>query len=81
MPTLPHPSNLTPAHHTSSSPDPPEFPFQRPHAFAPPAEYATLRAEAPLSQVQLWDGSRPWLAVRHADVCAILGDERFSKVR
>lgn len=59
----------------------PKFPFSRPSGTAPPAEYAKLRKECPLSRVRLWDDSKMWMVVRHKDVCDVLGDPRFSKVR
>ncbi|NMO92943.1 cytochrome P450 [Actinomycetospora sp. TBRC 11914] len=46
--------------------------------FDPPAELAELQAEEPVRRVALWDGSRPWLVTRHADVRAVLADQRFS---
>jgi len=60
---------------------PPKFPFARPAAAEPPVEYARLRATNPVSRVELWDGSHPWLVVKHNDVCNVLTDERLSKER
>jgi len=60
---------------------PPSFPFARPQAWDPPAEYAKLRASEPISRVTLWDGSRPWLVVKHKDVVSVLTDDRLSKER
>ncbi|KAH7130322.1 cytochrome P450 [Dendryphion nanum] len=60
---------------------PPQFPFARPQAWDPPAEYAQLRATEPISRVELWDGSHPWLVVKHKDVVSVLTDERLSKQR
>ncbi|KAF4543073.1 Cytochrome P450 [Lasiodiplodia theobromae] len=59
----------------------PKFPFARPHGAEPPVEYARLRATNPISRVELWDGSRPWLLVKWKDIVSVATDERFSKER
>src|SRR4051812_6594702 len=59
--------------------DLPSFPFARPQAWDPPVEYAKLRASEPISRVTLWDGSHPWLVVKHKDVVSVLTDSRLSK--
>jgi cytochrome P450 len=46
--------------------------------FAPPAALAELSRETPVGRITLPDGSQPWLVTRHADVRALLRDERFS---
>jgi cytochrome P450 len=46
--------------------------------FDPPPVYERLHAEQPISQMRLWDGSAMWIITRHADVRAVLSDERFS---
>jgi cytochrome P450 len=46
--------------------------------FAPSAVLTQMRRETPVRRITLWDGSRPWLITRHADVRAVLRDPRFS---
>jgi cytochrome P450 len=46
----------------------------------PPAAYARLRVEEPISKVTLWDGSTAWIITRHREVRQALGDDRFSAV-
>ncbi|KAL3135562.1 hypothetical protein ABBQ38_006041 [Trebouxia sp. C0009 RCD-2024] len=41
-----------------------KFTISRPSGTAPPAEYAKLRKQCPLSQVRLWDDSKMWMVVR-----------------
>lgn len=78
------PQNLVKHLSTTSSKmvsaNPPSFPFARPQAWDPPAEYAQLRKTNPISRVELWDGSHPWLVVKHKDVVSVLTDDRLSKV-
>jgi cytochrome P450 len=59
----------------------PNFPFARPQAWDPPAEYKILRETQPISRVTLWDSSTPWLVVKHKDVVKVLTDDRLSKQR
>ncbi|KAF4630392.1 hypothetical protein G7Y89_g7738 [Cudoniella acicularis] len=60
---------------------PPKFPFARPSGYEPPLEYAQLRANDPVSQVELWDRSLAWLVVKHNDIQKVLTDNRLSKER
>lgn len=56
------------------------FPLPEPPTiYHPCAEYAGLRAERPVAQVRLPDGSLAWLATRYADVRQVLSDQRFSR--
>jgi ferredoxin len=62
---------------TSSVATIPQYPMARAAGcpFDPPP---ALRVPAPISPVRLWDGTTPWLVTRHADVRALLGDQRVS---
>jgi cytochrome P450/ferredoxin len=62
---------------STNDPSAPAFPMAR-CPFSPPPEYAKLRDEAPVSQVTMPDGGKAWLFTRHADVKAVLSDNRFS---
>lgn len=53
------------------------FPLQRTCPFAPPPEYDRLRAEEPVSQVQLPSGTA-WLVTRYEDVRTVLSSPAFS---
>jgi cytochrome P450 len=46
--------------------------------FDPPPIYERLREEDPVSRIDLWDGGSMWMITRHADVRAVLSDNRFS---
>ncbi|MFE9425679.1 cytochrome P450 [Kitasatospora sp. NPDC006697] len=57
----------------------PDFPMTRTCPFRPPARYAELRAEQPVSQAVLKvTGSPAWLVTTHEQVRAVLGDDRVS---
>jgi cytochrome P450 len=56
----------------------PQYPMARQCPLDPPPELAEIQAEEPVRRVSLWDGSHPWLVTRHADVRAVLADQRFS---
>ncbi|MCP2163891.1 cytochrome P450 [Goodfellowiella coeruleoviolacea] len=62
----------------STASEPQVFPMRRECPFAPPTEYAGLRAERPVSRVSLPTGGSAWVVTRHADVRTVLTDPRFS---
>ncbi|MEV8632721.1 cytochrome P450 [Streptosporangium sp. NPDC051023] len=53
------------------------FPIPRGCPFAPPAEYGSLREEAPLVRTRL-PGGDVWLVTRHAEAQQVLTDPRIS---
>jgi cytochrome P450 len=55
------------------------FPFSDTERLEPDPMFATLRAEQPLSRVQLPYGEPAWLATRYEDIKVVLGDPRFSR--
>ena len=59
-------------------PEIPYFPFRRSCPLSPAPDYERLRADAPVSQVTLWDGSVSWLVTRYDDAKAVLSDDRVS---
>jgi cytochrome P450 len=58
------------------------YPFQRDATdpLTPPAEFALLRRERPISHAKLWNGQTVWLIARYDDAQAVLSDPRFSSV-
>lgn len=55
------------------------FPFPQPDMTLPPPEYATLRAEEPVTKIQLPNGAEAWLVTRYEDVRRLLADPRLGK--
>ncbi|MDI5963262.1 cytochrome P450 [Streptomyces sp. SL13] len=58
----------------------PAFPMPRADRcpFDPPPALGGLQQNEPISRVELWDGSTPWLLTRYEDIRAALGDPRVS---
>src|ERR1700730_8526916 len=54
------------------------YPLARKCPFDPPAEYRDLRQSEPFARIRIWDGTRPYLLTRYADIRAVLSDSRFS---
>ncbi|KAM3080877.1 hypothetical protein ACMFMF_002794 [Clarireedia jacksonii] len=61
--------------------DCPAFPFPRRHGIDPAPENAELRRKFPVSQVQLFDGSKAWLVTKHKDCRQVLESRDFSADR
>jgi cytochrome P450 len=58
-----------------------QFPMTRTCPFSPPAAYAEIREEEPVTRVGLPDGKQAWAVSRHEDVRTVLNDRRFSADR
>ncbi|HXM54301.1 MAG TPA: cytochrome P450 [Candidatus Dormibacteraeota bacterium] len=56
----------------------PAFPFARRDPFGLAPELAELRRDQPISRVEIWDGSHPWLITSLELARAVLGSRRFS---
>ncbi|WP_436535670.1 cytochrome P450 [Actinoplanes sp. HUAS TT8] len=63
------------AHETAAA-----FPMSRaPQCpFDPPPDLHRLQEQAPLTRVELWDGTTPWLVTRYAEQRTLLADPRLS---
>ncbi|MGB3440130.1 MAG: cytochrome P450 [Actinophytocola sp.] len=57
----------------------PSFPFSTTDPIEPPAEYAKLRRDEPVSRAVIPTGDQVWLVTRHEDVRRVLSDTRFSR--
>ncbi|WP_420037449.1 cytochrome P450 [Streptomyces sp. cg28] len=68
-------------HTSSSSSGPVPFPQDRGCPYHPPAAYAPLRDEGPLSQVTFYDGSTVWAVTGHTLARELLADPRLSSDR
>ncbi|MFI1996983.1 cytochrome P450 [Actinoplanes sp. NPDC020271] len=56
----------------------PAYPFARPTALDPPAEWERLRSECPVSKVRMVTGDEALLITRYGDVRELLSDPRFT---
>lgn len=58
----------------------PEYPMTRSSGcpFAPPPDVLALAEAKPLSRVQIWDGSTPWLITGYEAVRSLFSDSRVS---
>ncbi|GAA2912410.1 cytochrome P450 [Actinoplanes cyaneus] len=56
----------------------PTYPFARPTALDPPAEWEQLRSECPVSKVRMVTGDEALLITRYNDVRELLADPRFT---
>ncbi|WP_234407544.1 cytochrome P450 [Pseudomonas bohemica] len=56
------------------------FPFPRDDRWPmdPPAEYAQMRAQEPISKVKLWDGSDAWIVTRMEEFRELMTSPHFS---
>ena len=57
----------------------PALPFERPSPLDISPLYRQLQAEQPVARVRTLAGDEAWLVTRHADVQALLGDERLAR--
>ncbi|HEY4021009.1 MAG TPA: cytochrome P450 [Pseudonocardiaceae bacterium] len=55
------------------------FPFAATDPIEPPAEYAKLLRDEPVSRVRIPTGDLVWLVTRHEDVRRVLSDTTFSR--
>ncbi|MCU1480658.1 MAG: Cytochrome [Subtercola sp.] len=54
------------------------YPFTRTSPLAPAPEFDELRTNDPVTQVELWNGNRAWLATRYEDIRALLHNPNLS---
>lgn len=66
---------------TSDSLDLPSFPFAREHGAEPPALNAKLQHAAPISKVQLFDGTPAWIITQHKYCREALASDKLSADR
>ena len=60
--------------------DLPDYPMERSGAcpFSPPTQMLAMTETAPLSRVQIWDGSTPWLVTGYDVARSLFADTRIS---
>jgi len=63
---------------TPAAPPERKLPMARECPFSPPAEYARMLADAPVSKVRLPNNDEVWALTRYEDIRAMLMDPRFS---
>ena len=63
---------------TIETTDLPAFPAPRSCPFGLPDGHEQYREQGGLQRVSIWDGSLHWLATRHEDIRAVLGNPAFS---
>ena len=68
----------TTASAAASTEEAPFFPAPRTCPFSAPPRHTEFREAGGLHKVTIWDGSRHWLATRHADIRAVLSSPSFS---
>ncbi|SFP01495.1 Cytochrome P450 [Amycolatopsis arida] len=59
--------------------EPVAYPFGRTDMLQPAGEFATIRAERPITKVRLPTGDEAWLVTRYADAREVLTDDRFAR--
>jgi cytochrome P450 len=65
---------------TDTEQDIPHYPMERASScpFAPPTGILALNEAKPVSRVEIWDGSTPWLITGYAEARALFSDSRVS---
>ncbi|WP_073480758.1 cytochrome P450 [Streptoalloteichus hindustanus] len=62
---------------TSTEHEPRDFPLAPPGTMGPPANYAALQRECPVTRVRMLIDATAWYVTRYEDVRAVLADPRF----
>ncbi|MFE6886999.1 cytochrome P450 [Streptomyces sp. NPDC057694] len=77
----PHPAAPHASRASAAATDPIPFPQDRGCPYQPPAAYAPLRDERPLSRVTFYDGRTVWAVTGHTLARELLADPRLSSDR